>query len=373
MLTIYKDVIMQPRSLGFFCFLLFLFITNIAYAAHLNHYSDYGLPIQLENAGQKAGSLSIRDDPFGYSDQYTDHESGLQYLRVRYYNPVIMRFTQMDTYPLLNRYAYATENPIMDDDPNGHNAVGTTNAKTPSFGETLSGNLAAASVYYGVMGIYDMVSSVLFPGLGAVSLFLIGVPVAATASTLAGLAQSGTMHQKVSAKQVGAAAVGGVLGGVFAGSMSMVETPILNDTAAGGLGFGHLATKAITGVSREVGLVTGGLLGNTMFGIPNNVPEKTTYLTGMIISLGIVNAIVVNTDSFEEAYQSEVLNKISAAASDETPSATEVSDLVARTKARINNIWEKNQFAISYNLGMFLPKTLFKAGYATATTEIFKQ
>ncbi len=88
----------------------------------LNHYSDYGLVEQGQTTG--TNTLSISNDPFGYSDEYTDSESGLQYLQVRYYDPAIMRFTQMDTYPLLNRYAYANENPIMNDDPSGHYAVG---------------------------------------------------------------------------------------------------------------------------------------------------------------------------------------------------------------------------------------------------------
>ncbi len=90
-------------------------------AKALNHYGDYGLVEQSSSVNN--GKLSIGNDPFGYSDEYTDSESGLQYLQVRSYDPALMRFTEMDTYPLLNRYAYANENPIMNDDPSGHSAT----------------------------------------------------------------------------------------------------------------------------------------------------------------------------------------------------------------------------------------------------------
>ncbi len=100
---------------------------SAAFDVHLNHYSDYGTVEQAQKNNQ--GSIQIKVDSFGYSDEYTDSESGLQYLQVRYYDPAIMRFTQMDTYPLLNRYAYANDNPVMDDDPSGHNAIGASSSK----------------------------------------------------------------------------------------------------------------------------------------------------------------------------------------------------------------------------------------------------
>ncbi len=104
----------------------------------LNHYSDYGGVVE-QSPIRHNGSVSIEDNPFGYSDEYTDNESGLQYLQIRYYDPAIMRFTAMDTYPLLNRYAYADENPIMNDDPSGHNAVGATQSNSADSDEAISG------------------------------------------------------------------------------------------------------------------------------------------------------------------------------------------------------------------------------------------
>ncbi len=116
----------------------------------LNHYSDYGVVEQNQSVTSPA--LNITDDPFGYSDEYTDNESGLQYLQVRYYDPLMMRFTQMDTYPLLNRYAYANENPIMDDDPSGHNAIAASAGATGA----LLGTGMAISAALGISSVVEM-------------------------------------------------------------------------------------------------------------------------------------------------------------------------------------------------------------------------
>ena len=53
----------------------------------------------------------------GWSEQY--------YLRVRYYNPTIGRFTQEDPYlgDGLNLYAYCANNPVMYYDPSGYNGT----------------------------------------------------------------------------------------------------------------------------------------------------------------------------------------------------------------------------------------------------------
>lgn len=66
------------------------------------------------------GAVSIRNDPYAYSAEYTDSESGLQYLQARYYNPGLMRFATRDNYVLMNRYGYGDDNPIMEGDPTGH-------------------------------------------------------------------------------------------------------------------------------------------------------------------------------------------------------------------------------------------------------------
>ena len=59
--------------------------------------------------------------PFGYAGQYTDTETGLIYLRARYYDPTTAQFLTVD--PLAattgTRYSYALGNPITGADPTG--------------------------------------------------------------------------------------------------------------------------------------------------------------------------------------------------------------------------------------------------------------
>ena len=59
-------------------------------------------------------------NPFGYCGEYFDQETGFIYLRNRYYNPTIGRFTQED--PIRdgsNWYAYCANNPTSFVDPLG--------------------------------------------------------------------------------------------------------------------------------------------------------------------------------------------------------------------------------------------------------------
>jgi len=66
-------------------------------------------------------------NPFKYAGEIYDDETGLYYLRARYYDPSMGRFINKDTYegdisnPLtLNLYAYVHNNPLIYVDPTGH-------------------------------------------------------------------------------------------------------------------------------------------------------------------------------------------------------------------------------------------------------------
>ena len=83
------------------------------------------------------GNLIERKESIGnrilYTGQQYDQETDQYYLRARYYNPVIGRFTQEDTYrgDGLNLYTYCANNPVMYYDLSGHDKATRTN-NTPS-------------------------------------------------------------------------------------------------------------------------------------------------------------------------------------------------------------------------------------------------
>jgi RHS repeat-associated protein len=75
-------------------------------------YTPYGLP---------AGRTGTATTPFAYAGQYTDAETGFQWLRARYYDPATANFLSIDPLEVLTRqgYGYAGGNPITNVDPLG--------------------------------------------------------------------------------------------------------------------------------------------------------------------------------------------------------------------------------------------------------------
>ena len=77
--------------------------------------------------GNLTSQIGESDNPFLYCGEYFDAETQSYYLRARYYNPAIGRFTQQDAWafmdtgdPLsLNLYTYCFNNPVMYVDPSG--------------------------------------------------------------------------------------------------------------------------------------------------------------------------------------------------------------------------------------------------------------
>ncbi len=76
---------------------------------------------------QHIGNLN----PYRYRGYYYDTETGLYYLKTRYYDPVTCRFVTIDdlqyidpeTINGLNLYAYCANNPVMNIDPNGTSII----------------------------------------------------------------------------------------------------------------------------------------------------------------------------------------------------------------------------------------------------------
>lgn len=104
-------------------------------AYHSYHQDEQGSTAYITGRGREAEN-AYQYDAFGnllehkesltnrilYTDQQYDQETGQYYLRARYYNPVVGRFLQEDTYrgDGLNLYAYCANNPVVYYDPSGH-------------------------------------------------------------------------------------------------------------------------------------------------------------------------------------------------------------------------------------------------------------
>lgn len=69
---------------------------------------------------QKGAADNADANPFRYCGEYHDAETGTVYLRARYYDPVVGRFTQVDpARDGTNWYVYCYGNPITLADSNG--------------------------------------------------------------------------------------------------------------------------------------------------------------------------------------------------------------------------------------------------------------
>ncbi|WP_313758004.1 RHS repeat-associated core domain-containing protein [Tissierella sp.] len=92
---------------------------------------------------EKLAEESIISNPYRYSGEYYDEETGLYYLIARYYDPELGRFISEDTYkgdildPLtLNYYIYCNGNPIKYIDPSGN--AGELTGKLYELGEIIT-------------------------------------------------------------------------------------------------------------------------------------------------------------------------------------------------------------------------------------------
>ena len=92
-------------------------------------YDAWGNHVVLNPDGSKNESDTFigNINPFRYRGYYYDVETGLYYLKTRYYDPEMGRFITIDdisylapdTINGLNLYAYCGNNPVMNVDPNG--------------------------------------------------------------------------------------------------------------------------------------------------------------------------------------------------------------------------------------------------------------
>ena len=99
------------------------------------HQNEHGDIIYLSNVDEEIENSYLYDvfgnvreqqenveNIFKYTGEQFDKETQQYYLRARFYNPVIGRFTQEDVYrgDGLNLYVYVVNNPLLWVDPSGH-------------------------------------------------------------------------------------------------------------------------------------------------------------------------------------------------------------------------------------------------------------
>ena len=130
---------------------------NKQYYYHQNEHDDIthltNTDSEVENSYQYDVFGNIREQQenvenvFKYAGEQLDSETQQYYLRARFYNPVIARFTQEDVYrgDGLNLYVYVVNNPLLWFDPSGYkkclegnkkksntSSYGIVNGKTPA-------------------------------------------------------------------------------------------------------------------------------------------------------------------------------------------------------------------------------------------------
>jgi RHS repeat-associated protein len=101
---------------------------------------------ETDEFGVPGLSQGTRGQPFGYTGEQRDGETGFVYLRARMYDPALGRFLQRDPFaglmgaPLsLNRYGYVENNPVNLTDPSGLIAAGPLQVARPPSGSRVKG------------------------------------------------------------------------------------------------------------------------------------------------------------------------------------------------------------------------------------------
>ncbi|NIQ77938.1 MAG: hypothetical protein GTN93_07565, partial [Anaerolineae bacterium] len=83
-------------------------------------YDAYGAATVLDADGSDdSDGLSDVDNPYMFTGRRMDPESGLMYLRSRYYDPGLGRFLSWDPIPQANLYVYVSGGPATSTDPYG--------------------------------------------------------------------------------------------------------------------------------------------------------------------------------------------------------------------------------------------------------------
>src|ERR1700682_5920328 len=174
-----------------------------------------GTTVIVNGSNRCTGTISV-SNPFCYAGQYTDAESGLIYLRARYYDPSTAQFISRDPAVAMTRqpYAYVGDNPLNATDPSGLDSLGICLSLSFQFGNVNfhQACLVAAKPNHDGLGASFLTGKV----AGGVQLaaHLSGVGATTTDSESTHLYGTPAAGLQLSAQYSNATSVG-ALGGVF--------------------------------------------------------------------------------------------------------------------------------------------------------------
>lgn len=207
----------------------------------------------------------LDENPFRYCGEYFDRETETYYLRARYYDPTIGRFTQQDTH-------WTTANSIYGDNPQKINEhEDKLGLKSYSYAPQITAVMQSGNLYvYGIsnpVAYVDPVGTLAFLVSVLIRMAVGGIINAATSYVAAKVT-----GQEVTWLDMGAAALSGAIGAltfehasIFAGVIAGSYTAI--STYASGASFGGaLAAGAISGTitAGSMSAIGGKLLGKEL-------------------------------------------------------------------------------------------------------------
>ena len=201
-------------------------------------------------------------NPFRYCGEYFDGETKTYYLRARYYDPNIGRFTQQDTH-------WTTANSIYGDNPQKINErEDKLGLKTYSYAPQITAVMQSGNLYvYGVgnpVAYVDRDGNIAFLVITA----LAGVAIGAIAGAIQSYVEYGEIHWENVAIGAGIGGIAGLAGGavagvVFAGSATAPASVVI-------AGMGTTGTVAAGGTALAANQI------NTI--LSNVIPNRINHI-----------------------------------------------------------------------------------------------